>query len=69
MALQLNIRHLEEHGLHLEGELSLSELDITLHDEVIQLTQPLEYKLEVQKLEGGPGSGSSACPKANVFVA
>ena len=53
MALQLNIRHLEEHGLHLEGELSLSELDITLHDEVIQLTQPLEYKLEVQKLEGG----------------
>ena len=53
MPLQINLRHLEEHSLHLEGELPLSELDITLRDDVIQLTQPLEYKLEVQKLEDG----------------
>jgi uncharacterized protein len=53
MPLQINLRHLEEHSLHLEGELSVSELDITLRDDVIQLTQPLEYKLEVQKLEDG----------------
>src|SRR5580765_804534 len=53
MPLQVNLRHLEEHNLHLEGQLSISELDITLRDDVIQLTQPLEYKLEVQKLEDG----------------
>ena len=53
MSLQINLRHLEEHSLHLEGELSVSELDITMRDDVIQLTQPLEYKLEVQKLEDG----------------
>ena len=53
MSLQVNLRHLEEHNLHLEGRLPVSELDINLRDEVVQLTQPLEYSLDVQKLDDG----------------
>ena len=53
MSLQVNLRHLEAHPVHLEGELAPGELDIDTRDEVIQLGGPLEYDLEVQKLEGG----------------
>jgi uncharacterized protein len=51
MPLSVNLRHLEEHSLHLKGELTVAELDIDPHDEVIQVAKPLEYDLEVQKLE------------------
>jgi uncharacterized protein len=53
MPLQINLRHLDAHNVRLEGELPLSELDIDPRDEVIRLAGPLEYQLEVQKLEGG----------------
>jgi uncharacterized protein len=53
MSIQVNLRHFEEHNLHLEGQLPVSELDINMRDEVIRLTQPLVYNLDVQKLEGG----------------
>lgn len=53
MPLLVNLRHLEAHDLRLEGELAVGELDIDTRDEVIQLVGPLEYKLEVQRLEGG----------------
>jgi uncharacterized protein len=53
MPLLINLRHLEAHNIRLEGELSVAELDIETRDEIIQLAQPLEYSLEVQKLEGG----------------
>ena len=51
--LTVNLRHLEAHGVHLEGELSVQELDIETHDEVIQLKQPLRYNLEIEKMEEG----------------
>ena len=51
MPLALNLRHLEAHDLHLKGSLSVAELDIDPHDEVIQVRHPLEHELEVQKLE------------------
>jgi DUF177 domain-containing protein len=51
MPLIVNLRHLEEHSLHLKGQLALKELDIDPHDEVIQLNQPLDYDLEVQEVE------------------
>src|SRR6516225_5485920 len=51
MLLLVNLRHLEAHNLHLEGELSVAELNIDIRDDVIDLAGPLEYKLEVQKLE------------------
>src|SRR5947207_10292424 len=51
MPLQVNLRHLEAHNVELEGELGVEELDIDARDEMIQVTHPLEYDLEVQKLE------------------
>jgi uncharacterized protein len=53
MSLSVNLRHLEEHPLCLNGELSLEELDLDVRDEMLHPTSPLQYKLEVQKLEGG----------------
>jgi uncharacterized protein len=53
MPLAVNLRHLEAHNISLEGTLPLEELDIDPHDEVIQVRQPLDYELEVQKLEDG----------------
>ena len=53
MSLQVNLRHLEEHGMRLKGQLPVAELDIETRDEIIQLCEPLEYDLEVQKLEEG----------------
>jgi uncharacterized protein len=53
MSLKVNLCHLEEDSVRLEGELSAEELDIETRDEVIVLTQPLTYNLEVQKFEGG----------------
>jgi uncharacterized metal-binding protein YceD (DUF177 family) len=50
--LEVNLRHLEAHNVRLEGELDVEELDIDTQDEMIQLTKPLKYALEVQKLEG-----------------
>ncbi len=51
MPIKVNLRHLEAHNLHLEGQLSVAELDIETRDEVIRLRLPLEYDFEVQKLE------------------
>ena len=51
MPLLVNLRHLEVHPLVLDGELPVDQLDIQTHDEVIQLRQPLRYRLEVQMLE------------------
>jgi uncharacterized protein len=53
MPLLVNLRHLEPHELRLEGELPIEELDIDTRDEMIELRQPLEYSLEVQKVEDG----------------
>jgi uncharacterized protein len=51
MPLTVNLRHLEEDGLRLKGELPVAELDLDPRDEVIQVAQPLEYDLDVQRLE------------------
>jgi uncharacterized protein len=53
MSLKVNLRHLEADPVHLEGRLTVSELDIDTLDEVIRVDQPLDYALEVQKLEAG----------------
>lgn len=50
MPLLVNLRHLERNDLKLVGELPVSELDIDLRDELIQLNKPLKHKLEVQQL-------------------
>jgi uncharacterized protein len=53
MSLAVNLRHLEAHSLRLQGELPAAELDIDTRDEVIEFTEPVEYDLEVEQLEGG----------------
>jgi uncharacterized protein len=50
MSLKINLRHLEEHGLHLQGELPVAELDLGVVDELIHAEQPLRYDLTVEQL-------------------
>ncbi len=53
MPLKVNLRHLEDHPVQLQGELSLEELDIDTLDEVIQTFEPLKYEVEVERVENG----------------
>jgi len=48
--LKVNLRHLEEHGLHLKGELAAEELDLSVTDELIRVEKPLQYDLNVEVL-------------------
>ncbi|HEY5344802.1 MAG TPA: YceD family protein [Verrucomicrobiae bacterium] len=48
--LEINLRHLEEDGIHLKGELSLAELDLGVADDLIRAEKPLRYDLSVELL-------------------
>jgi uncharacterized protein len=48
--LKVNLRHLEEHGLRLKGELPAAELDLGVSDELIRAERPLRYDLTVELL-------------------
>jgi uncharacterized metal-binding protein YceD (DUF177 family) len=50
MALILNLRHLEKRDVHLEGEISAAELDVTAVDEVVELAGPVHYDLVAERL-------------------
>lgn len=50
MPLTVNLRHLDEHEIHLKGELPVAELALDIHDELIRAEKPLQYDLEVQNL-------------------
>ena len=50
MSLKINLRHLEEDGLRLNGELPVSELDLGVTDELIHPEKPLRYDLSVELL-------------------
>jgi len=50
MMLKVNLRHLAEHGLHLQGELPVADLDLDVHDELVRAEQPLAYDLAVELL-------------------
>jgi uncharacterized metal-binding protein YceD (DUF177 family) len=49
MPITVNLRHLEEKNLNLEGEVSPEELDFAEVDELIHPNSPLEYELEVER--------------------
>ena len=49
MPVQVNLRHLEDNNVQLEGEISAKELDFENIDEVIRTPYPLRYDLEVEK--------------------
>ena len=53
MLMVVNLRHLEAHNVRLQGELPVEELDLTPDDELVQAVLPLEYDLDVQKVEDG----------------
>jgi uncharacterized protein len=53
MSLKVNLRHLEEHELHLKGELPVEALDFGLGDEMMAVRKPLEYDLEVEEVSHG----------------
>jgi len=50
MSLKINLRHLEDHGIRLKGELPVAELDLGLADELVRAEKPLRYDLEVEAL-------------------
>jgi uncharacterized protein len=49
MPVTVNLRHLEEKSVHLDGEVSPEELDFVKPDEMVQPNEPLEYDLEVEQ--------------------
>src|SRR5262245_21410070 len=51
MPLLVNLYHLARHEVVLDGELPVEELDLGLSDEIVQARAPLQYRLEVEKLE------------------
>ena len=53
MRPEVNLRHLEEHPVSLEDELTPEELDIDTKGTLIRITEPLEYEIEVQTMEDG----------------
>lgn len=50
MPLKFNLRHLEEHEIHLQGELPVAELALDVRDELIRAERPLRYDLEIERL-------------------
>jgi uncharacterized protein len=63
MSLKINLRHLEEQGLHLQGELPVAELDLGVVDELIRTEKPLRYDLAVELLHDAVlATGSLALP-------
>ena len=51
MSLSVNLRHLESRNVVLRGELPLAELDLDVRDEMIHVVSPVEYDIEVEKLD------------------
>lgn len=49
----VNLRHLEDHPVSLEDELTPEEFEIEIKDPLIQMKEPLRYTLEVEEMEKG----------------
>ena len=49
MPVIVNLRHLEDRNVELEGELSAEELELDTIDEMIHTREPLQYQLEVER--------------------
>ncbi len=48
--LKFNLRHLDEHAIHLKGEAPVAELDFGVTDELVHLEKPLRYDLQVEEM-------------------
>jgi uncharacterized protein len=49
MPIKVNLRHLEDKSVQLEGELPIKELDLMLTDDMVQPAGPLHYDIEVTR--------------------
>jgi len=49
MPVTVNLRHLEDKSVQLDGEVSPEELDFGKADEMIEVKEPLEYALKVER--------------------
>ena len=45
MPLTINVRHLEDKDIHLQGQLPVAELDLDKTDDLVHPHEPLEYDL------------------------
>jgi uncharacterized metal-binding protein YceD (DUF177 family) len=52
MSINVNLRHLENNDLQLDGELDVSKLDLAVTDEAVSISKPLRYRLSCQELDG-----------------
>ncbi len=50
MPLNFNVRHLEKRDVHLEDEASAAELDLVGIDELIEVVEPIQYDITVERL-------------------
>src|SRR5271155_1222086 len=50
MPLQINIRHLEDDDIRLQGELPVAELDLPNNDELVRTRLPLHYDLTAERV-------------------
>jgi uncharacterized metal-binding protein YceD (DUF177 family) len=50
MALSFNLRHLDKADLHLQGDLAADELELTGIDEMVALSEPVQYDLVLERL-------------------
>jgi uncharacterized protein len=50
MPITVNLRHLEEEEIRLNGELPVAELALDVRDELIHSTKPLRYDLTIERL-------------------
>ena len=48
--LSVNLRPLEAHEIHLQGELTAAELDFGMKDEMIRADLPLQFDLKAEKI-------------------
>jgi uncharacterized protein len=53
MPLQVNIRHLEDKPIRLQGQLPAAELDLPDNDELVRARLPLRYDLTAQRAGDG----------------
>jgi uncharacterized protein len=59
--LKVNLRHLDEHEIHLKGELPAAELDLGVNDELVRAEKPLRYDLTVELLHDAVLVTGSLC--------
>jgi len=63
MSLKVNLRHLEEEGIRLKGELPVAELDLGIEDELIHTSHPLTHDFFIEQLHDSVlATGSMTLP-------